>query len=32
VKFYKMLGDVEPHAYAGFGLSRGGRNERVEEP
>ena len=32
VKFDEMLGDVETHAYAGFGLSRGGQNERVEEP
>ena len=32
VKFDKMLGDVETHAYAGFGLSRGGQNKRVEEP
>jgi hypothetical protein len=32
VKFDKMLGDVQTHAYTGFGLSCGGQNERVEEP
>ena len=32
VKLDKVPGDVETHAYAGFGLSRGGQNEWVEEP
>ena len=32
VKFDKMPCDAEVHAYAGLGLSRGGQNERVEEP
>jgi hypothetical protein len=32
VKLDKVPGDVETQAYAGFGLSRGGQNEWVEDP